>query len=231
MRVLTVSVGTVNTLRWNGRTMPSAIAKVPVAGPVEVGGSGLVGDRQADRKNHGGPDKAVLLYPGEHYRAWDHLPDDADRPAFGENLTLHGVLESDAVIGAVYLVGTAMLQVTQPRRPCYKLAAHHGIRDMAVRVQDTGRTGFYARVLRSGQVRGGDVVEAVSVPEHGITAADVHRVLNVERDDLPAARRLLATPGLLPESWAALLRRRLDGRLEDESRRLHGRAPRDTSGE
>ena len=212
MRVLIVSVGDANPLHWNGRAVPSAMAKVPVSGPVAVGTLGLTGDEQADRRNHGGPDKAVLLYPSEHYRAWEHLADDVDRPAFGENLTVE----------AVYSVGTAVLQVSQPRRPCFKLAAHHGIRDMAVRVQNTGRTGFYARVLQPGRIGAGDVVEAVRVPEHGITAADVHRVLNIDRDDLPAARRLLATPDVLPDSWAAILRRRLDGDLDDQSPRLHG---------
>lgn len=222
MRVLIVSVGDANPLPWNGRVVPSAMAKVPASGPVEVGPLGFAGDVQADRKNHGGPDKAVLLYPAEHYRAWEHLADDVDRPAFGENLTVEGILESDAVIGAVYAVGTAVLQVSQPRRPCFKLAAHHGIRDMAVRVQSTGRTGFYARVLQPGRIGAGDVVEAVRVPEHGITATDVHRVLNIDRDDLPAARRLLATPGVLPDSWAGVLRRRLDGDLDDQAPRLHG---------
>ncbi|GEL22889.1 hypothetical protein PSU4_18430 [Pseudonocardia sulfidoxydans NBRC 16205] len=222
MRVLIVSVGDTDSLRWNGRTVPSAMAKVPARGPVEVGTLGFLGDEQADRKNHGGPDKAVLLYPGEHYRAWEHLPDDVERPAFGENITVEGILESDAVIGAVYAVGTAVLQVSQPRRPCFKLAAHHGIHDMAVRVQNTGRTGFYARVLQPGRIGGGDVVEAIRVPEHGITAAEVHRVLNIDRDDLPAARRLLTTPDLLPDSWVTILRRRLDGQLDEQSARLHG---------
>lgn len=221
-RVLAVSVGAVQSLPWRGRTVASAIRKTPVRGPVEVTPLGLVGDIQADQKSHGGPDKAVLLYPSEHYQAWVQLLGRLTPPAFGENLTISGVLESDVVLGSVYAIGTALLQVSQPRRPCYKLAAHHGVADMAVITQQTGRTGFYCRVLRPGHVEAGDVLDLRSRPEHGITAAEVHRVLNVDRTDLAAARRLLEHAELLHPSWVAVLRRRLDGQVDDQTERLHG---------
>ncbi|NRQ33641.1 MOSC domain-containing protein [Nonomuraea sp. NN258] len=143
-------------------------------------------------------------------------------PAFGENLTISGILESDAVLGSVYAVGTAVLQVSQPRRPCYKLAAHHDIADMAVLTQRSGRTGFYFRVLRPGQVAAGDRIDLIFRPRHGITAAETHRVLNVDRTDLDAARHLLAHPEAIPASWAALLRKRLDGLLDNQTERLYG---------
>lgn len=221
-RVLLVSVGAARPLYWRGRSVASGIAKTPVQVPVEVTRLGLSGDEQGDRKHHGGPNKAVLLYPNEHYSAWDGLA----APAFGENLTIAGILERDAVLGAVYAVGTAVLAVTQPRRPCYKLAAHHGIADMAVQTQRTGRTGFYCAVVRPGRVAAGDRLDLVFRPRHGITAAEAHRVLNVDRADLAAARRLLDHPDVLPASWVRLLRTRLDGHLDDQSERLHGRAAR-----
>ncbi|GAA1287727.1 MOSC domain-containing protein [Saccharothrix xinjiangensis] len=222
--MLVVSVGVVRPLPWHGRTVASGIAKTPVAGPVEVTRLGLAGDEQGDRKRHGGPDKAVLVYPDEHYRAWARQLGDLTAPAFGENLTTTGVLEGDAVLGSVYAIGTAVLQVTQPRRPCFRLAAHHGVEDMAVLTQRSGRTGFYCRVLRPGHLTAGDTVALLSRPEHGITAAEVHRVLNVDRGDHVAARHLLDHPGVLPESWVALLRKRLDGHLDDQAERLHGPA-------
>ncbi|MEV4890811.1 MOSC domain-containing protein [Nonomuraea sp. NPDC055795] len=221
-RVLVVSTGAVRPLSWRGRTVPSGIEKTPADGPVEVTGLGLTGDEQADRKHHGGPDKAVLLYPGEHYRAWAPRLGRLTPPAFGENLTISGIVESDAVLGSVYAIGTVVLQVTQPRRPCYKLAAHHGIRDLAVLTQRSGRTGFYCRVLRPGHLAAGDRIRLLSRPGHGITAAEAHRVLNVDRADRAAARRLLDHPQVLPASWAGVLRGRLDGHLDDQTERLHG---------
>ncbi|WP_433271475.1 MOSC domain-containing protein [Actinosynnema sp. CS-041913] len=222
-RVLIVSVGAVGPLSWHGRVVASGIRKSPVDGPVEITRLGLAGDEQGDRKRHGGPDKAVLVYPGEHYRAWAPRLGDVVPPAFGENLTTSGVLESDVVLGSVFAVGTAVLQVTQPRRPCYRLAAHHGIADMAVLTQRSGRTGFYCRVLAPGRVAADDRFDLVSRPQHGITAAEVHRVLNVDRADHAATRRLLDHPEALPDSWVGLLRERLDGRLDDQAERLHGR--------
>lgn len=220
--VVVVSTGVVRPLPWRGREVRTAIAKSPVSGRVDVGFLGLAGDERGDQVNHGGPDKAVLLYPGEHYAAWAEEVGPLATPAFGENLTTSGVLEGDAVIGAVYAVGSVLVQVSQPRRPCFKLAARHGVEDMAVRTQRTGRTGIYCRVLREGHVGAGDALIVDSEPAHGITAAEVHRVLNVDRDDVAAARRLLAHDGVLPESWVKLLHRRLDGLLEDQSARLHG---------
>jgi len=224
-RVLSVSVGGVQSLRWHGRAVPSGIAKVPVSGPVAVGKRGVVGDEQGDRRNHGGPDKAILAYPDEHYQAWGDDLGTRGVPSFGENLTITGLLETGAVIGSVYNIGTATVQVSQPRRPCFKLAAFHGIDDLAVVTQRTGRTGFYLRVLVPGRISSGNVMMLQHAPRHGITVAEVHRVLNIDRGDVPAIRRLLDEPGVLPQSWSTLLRKRLAGRRESDSRRLHGRPP------
>ncbi|MGW6443424.1 MOSC domain-containing protein [Lentzea sp. NPDC055074] len=221
-RVVVVSTGSVRRLPWRGRAVSTAIAKTPVTGRVGVGFLGLAGDEQGDRVNHGGPDKAVLLYPGEHYAAWAQEVGTLAVPAFGENLTTSGLLEADVVIGSVYAVGSALLQVSQPRRPCFKLAARHGVGDMAVRTQRTGRTGFYCRVLREGHVGAGDALVLNDEPSHGITAGEVHRVINVDRGDVAAARRLLRHDGVLPESWMRLVHKRFDGLLEDQAARLHG---------
>ncbi|MFD9700992.1 MOSC domain-containing protein [Lentzea sp. NPDC059081] len=221
-RVISVSTGGIRGIPWRGQEVRTAIAKTPVLGRVNVGVLGLDGDEQGDRVHHGGPDKAVLLYPEEHYADWAREVGELATPAFGENLTTSGLLESDALIGAVYAVGTVLLQVSQPRRPCYKLAVHHDVADMAVRTQRTGRTGLYCRVLKPGHVGAGDAIVLARKPLHGITAAEVHRVVNVDRDDTEAARHLLRHQDLLPESWVRTLRRRAEGHLEDQAARLHG---------
>ncbi|MGZ3145886.1 MOSC domain-containing protein [Lentzea chajnantorensis] len=220
--VVVVSTGVVRELPWRGRAVTTAIAKTPTPHRVEVGRLGLAGDEQGDVENHGGPNKAVLLYSAEHYTTWSEEIGELAMPAFGENLTTSGLLESDAVIGAVYSVGSVLLQVSQPRRPCFKLAARHGVDDLAVRAQRSGRTGFYCRVLQPGHLVHGDRLVPVSTPMHGITAAEVHRVVNLDRGDREGARHLLRHAGVLPESWAGMLRRRLDGRLDSQSERLHG---------
>lgn len=220
--VAVVSAGVVRPMSWRGRTVLSGIQKTPVRGPVDVGPLGLAHDEQGDRKHHGGPDKAVLLYPGEHYQAWAGALGSVDPPAFGENLTTAEILEDNVVVGSIYLVGTVALQVTQPRRPCYRLAAHHGLPDLAVQIQRTGRTGIYCRVARSGRLTAGDRLDLVLRPAHGITVAEVHRVLNIDRTDRAAAEHLLNHPEVLPASWATLLRKRLDGHLDDQSTRLYG---------
>ncbi|WP_199442051.1 MOSC domain-containing protein [Umezawaea beigongshangensis] len=221
-RVVTVSTGAVRQFSWRGRAVSTAIAKTPVLGRVDVGVLGLAGDEQGDRVHHGGPDKAVLLHPVEHYAAWAQEVGELATPAFGENLTTSGLLESDVLIGAVYAVGTVLLQVSQPRRPCFRLAAHHDVEDLAVRTQRTGRTGIYCRVLTPGRLGSGDPLVLVREPLHGITAAEVHRVVNIDRDDTAAARHLLRHADVLPESWVKLLRRRSDGHLEDQTARLRG---------
>lgn len=222
--VVSVAVGRAAELTWRGRTVRSGIVKTPVDGPVTVTPTGVIGDEQADRRHHGGPDKAVLGYAAEHYADWQPVLGDLTVPGFGENLTVRGLLECDTVVGTVYQVGIARLQVTHPRRPCYKLAALHGVDDLAVATQRTGRTGVYFRVLTPGEIRVGDRMTPVERPAHGITAGEVHRVLNIDRDDADGARRLLEHPELLPDGWVRMLQRRLaDGAREDQTSRLHGR--------
>ncbi|MGB3480917.1 MAG: MOSC domain-containing protein [Mycobacterium sp.] len=172
-QVLTVSTGRVRPLPWRGRAIETAIDKQPTCETVEVGHLGLAGDEQGDRKHHGGPDKAVLGYPAEHYSAWAEILGAVEPPAFGENLTTTGLLESDTVVGSVLLIGSVVLQVSQPRRPCYRLAAFHNHPELAVLTQQTGRTGIYFRVLQPGRLRAGDGIRLLSQPDHGITVADM----------------------------------------------------------
>lgn len=210
MVVDSVQVGMPRALETDRGTVTSAILKVAVPGRVAVGALGLHGDAQGDTTNHGGPDKAMCTYPKAHYAHWEsRLGRPLPPGAFGENLTLDGIDEVTACIGDVLVVGTARVQVSQPRTPCYKLAARHGEPRLADWVLDHGGTGWYFRVLMPGDVWAGAPMTLEARPHPDLTIAEANRVMFVAREDREAIRRLLVPE--LAESWAGRLRRRLAG--------------------
>jgi MOSC domain-containing protein YiiM len=156
--------------------MRTAILKAPTNGAVPLRRLGFEGDGQADPRYHGGPDKAVYLYPSEHYAYWAEVlgRDDLSPGAFGENLTTEGLLEADARIGDVYAIGTARVLVTQPRTPCAKLGAKFGSMAFVRTFWAAGRPGFYLRVLQEGMVEAGDAIERLSTDPARPTVADVY---------------------------------------------------------
>lgn len=161
MRVLSVNVGLPRQVEWRNAVVATAIHKVAVTGPVEVRRLNLAGDRQADLSVHGGPDKAVYAYPSEHYAFWrEELPGVAlPWGAFGENLTVEGLTETELRVGDVLRIETAEFVVTQPRLPCFKLNARFQRPDMVKRFLRSGRTGFYLAVVTEGQLAAGDAIE------------------------------------------------------------------------
>lgn len=219
-RVVAVSVGRVVAVERDGRRSSTAFRKAPLPGRALLGRLGFPGDEHA-YAGHGGVDGAVCVYSHDHYPHWrailgDELPEVA---AFGENLTVDGLRETEVELGDVLAVGEALVQVTEPRAPCHKIAARYGRPRMAVWVQEAGYTGFLMRVLREGEVGAGDEVLLVERAGHGVTVAEANRVLNVDRRDLDGARRLLAS-GALGERLAAKLRDRIGigGEGEDVDR-------------
>lgn len=201
--------------------------KSPVAGPVRLGRTNLAGDGQADSVNHGGPDKAVNVYPAEHYPFWAGDPALAGLAggAFGENFTTAGADEAGVCVGDVFAVGTATVQVSQPRQPCWKLARRWRVHDLALRVQRTGRTGWYFRVLAEGEVAPGDGLSLVERPHPEWTVAAANGVMHHRKTDRAAAAELAACPAL-SASWRATLARRLAaGAAEDAAPRLSGPPP------
>jgi len=204
---------------------PSAIQKCAVTRPIEVRPQGLAGDEQGDKRRHGGLDKAVHHYPAEHYPFWRaQLPDVATRHwypgAFGENLSTTGLTESDICIGDVFQVGNVRLQVSQARQPCWKLNLRFETPDMAKRVQDSGRTGWYYRVLEPGRIAPDDLWVLTDRPHADWTLARILRCFYRDTQELDALQSLAALK-VLPPSWQNLIEQRLrSGVVEDWRRRL-----------
>ncbi|MCC7422683.1 MAG: MOSC domain-containing protein [Planctomycetaceae bacterium] len=206
------------------RPWTSGFDKRPVEGPVRVGFTGLEGDGQADTVNHGGPDKAVLGYSADHYDAWRRELQKPDLPhgAFGENFTIAGLTEADICLGDIWQVGEATLQVSQPRQPCWKLARRWRIKTLSLQVQESGRTGWYFRVLKEGVVVAGIPLHRIERPYPAWTVARANHVMHDEKDDMPLAAELAAVPPLA-ESWKSTLRRRVEQHAHpDIAKRLLG---------
>ena len=202
MRLISVNVGRPRLVMWRGEPVSTGIFKEPVAGRVYLRTLNLDGDRQADLTVHGGPAKAVYAYPSEHYPFWRGELPGVELPwgMFGENFTTAGLLETTVNVGDRLRVGTAELQVTQPRMPCYKLGIKFGRADMLKRFLASGRTGFYFAVLREGEVGAGDDVELIARDPRGVTVADVVRLYVRDRDDVETMRRAVAVEAL-PQGW------------------------------
>ena len=212
-RVASIQVGRTEQLETFKGTVKSAFRKQPVEGPVMVRRLGLDGDEQGSPKIHGGPEKAVCAYPGEHYPYWAERLERAMPPAsFGENLTTEGLLEDEVEVGATYRVGEAVVQVSQPRAPCFKIAGRHGVKRLTAWLQETGRTGFYLRVLEEGSVWPGARVELLSRPDERVTIAELNRVAYQDRADVEALAKAAAAEGL-EEGWRTGLERQRERAL------------------
>lgn len=216
MKVISLNVGRPRLVIDRGREVSTGIFKSPVAGPVMLRQTNLDGDRQADLENHGGTNKAVYAYPSEHYEYWrGELPGvELTWANFGENLTTEGLLESEARIGDRYRIGGAVLRVSQPRIPCYKLGIRFGRDDMPKRFLASGRSGIYFSVVEEGSVESGDPIELIERDAHGITVADVNRAFVRSRENLDLLRHIIAAEILPPGLQRDLVERlaSLEGR-------------------
>jgi MOSC domain-containing protein YiiM len=198
-----VNVGAPRPVEVDGHTVWTAIWKSPVEGRVPLRGVNLRGDDQADRSVHGGPDKAVYAYGAEDTDWWER---ELGRPlgpgAFGENLSVRGLPVSEAVIGERWAVGGTLLEVAQPRLPCFKLGLRMGDPRFLKRFAAAARPGAYFRVIREGDIGAGDTIEVVARPEHGVTSAVVSRAILGEPSLLAVAARASELPDELRE-WMA----------------------------
>src|SRR6266404_3262103 len=211
MKLLSVNVGLPREVEWNGRTIRTSIFKAPVPGRVPVRKLNLDGDEQSDLTVHGGVDKAVYVYPSEHYAFWrDKLPG-VDLPwgAFGENFTTEGGFDDRAVhIGDRFRIGSVEFVVTQPRMPCFKLGIRFGRADMIKRFLHSGRNGFYFAVAQEGEVGAGDSIELLTRDDNGVTVADIVQLYTADAANQDLLLRV-SELAALPESWRAYFRKRL----------------------
>jgi len=211
MKIISLNVGKPRLVIRNDEPVSTGIFKEPVAHRVMMRTLNLDGDRQADLSVHGGPYKAVYVYPSEHYDFWKHELPDMDLPwgIFGENFTTTGLLETEVNIGDKFRIGMAEVMVTQPRMPCYKLGIRFGRADIIKRFLLSERTGFYLSVLKEGEVGVGDELELLKANAAGVKVVDVTRLYSTDKDNVDLLRRVL-TVEELPESWREYLQKRLE---------------------
>jgi MOSC domain-containing protein YiiM len=196
-RVVSVNVGVVREVEWEGELVTSAIWKAPVQGRVALRGVNFVGDDQADRSVHGGRDKAVYAYAQDDYDFWREEHGVKTSPGlFGENLTVEGIDLSAAIIGERWRVGSCVLEIAQPRLPCYKLGMRMHDPYFPRRFQAAMRMGAYLRIIDDGDIGANDAIEVIAQPSHGVT---LHTMVGALHD--PVKARALAGVEALPRFW------------------------------
>lgn len=210
MKLISVNVGLPRDVTWRGNAVRTSIWKSPAEGRIHVSKLNLDGDQQSDPSVHGGVDKAVYVYPSEHYSYWRSELRGVDLPwgAFGENFTTEGLLENEILVGDRLRVGSAEFTVTQPRMPCFKLGIRFDSPGMVKRFLQSKRTGFYLAVLREGEVGAGDPIEHAKSRESGVTIADIVNLYTSDAENQELLRRATELPAL-PEGWKEYFRKRL----------------------
>jgi MOSC domain-containing protein YiiM len=211
MKLISLNVGLPRQVTFRGELVTTGIFKEPIYHRTKLRKLNLDGDKQADLTVHGGVDKAVYSYPGEHYRFWQkELPDKyLSWGMFGENFTTEGLFEDNVNIGDQFQIGTAIVIVTQPRMPCYKLGVKFGRMDMIKRFLTSGLTGIYFKVLQEGEVGVGDVIELIRRDDNNVTVKDVVRIYTVDKDDVHTMERAIKIKDL-PDGWRSHFIEQLD---------------------
>ena len=210
MKVVSINAGLPREVQWHGKAVLTSIFKAPVEGSVKVKRLNVEGDRQSDLKAHGGADKAVYVYPAEHYAFWRAELPGVDLPwgSFGENFTTEGLMEGGVHIGDRISIGSAEFAVTQPRMPCFKLGIRFGRPDMVKRFLRSGRTGFYLAVTREGEVAAGDAVASIARQALAISVADIVGLYSADAANQDLLRKA-SELSELPEGWRDYFRKRL----------------------
>jgi MOSC domain-containing protein YiiM len=208
VEIIALNVGKPHRLIVDGKELITGINKFPVSSPLHLSTVQLEGDGQADLKNHGGVDKALCVYCAEHYPYWEkQLDRKLAYGAFGENITVSGLLESEVGIGDMFALGEAVVQVTQPRQPCFKLAKKHGVIDLPLQVQDTGFTGYYFRVLKEGMLPVEPQLKLITKHAAGVTIEFANRIYYHDKHNEEGIKRILAVSELSANWRESFLRR------------------------
>jgi MOSC domain-containing protein YiiM len=211
MKLISLNVGLPRIVMRNGEPVSTGIFKEPVASRVMLRTLNLDGDRQADLSVHGGPSKAVYVYPSEHYEYWRHELSGMELPwgMFGENFTTEGLHEAELNVGDKLRIGSALVMVTEPRMPCYKLGIRFGRTDIIKKFLVSERTGFYLAVLQVGDVGAGDRFELVEKNRPSVRISDVTQLYTRDKRNTELLRRAIQVDAL-PESWRSYFQHQLE---------------------
>jgi MOSC domain-containing protein YiiM len=201
-KILSVNVSYPKEVDFEGQKVTTGIFKEPIESRVKLRTLNLDGDKQADLKVHGGPDKAVYAYPSEHYEFWHKVYPNIIMPngMFGENFTTEGLMESEVNVGDVFRIGSAKVIATQPRMPCYKLGVKFGRMDVLKKFLASGRSGIYFKVLEEGEVGAGDQIVKIKNDTNQVGISDIVRLYASDREDIKTMRRAVKVEAL-PEGW------------------------------
>jgi MOSC domain-containing protein YiiM len=180
MKVLSINVGSLQEMLRNGKKIQTGIFKKATEGPINVKRLGLEGDQQANKKLHGGIDKAICVYPSEYYDLWKEElgKPDLSFGDFGENLTTVGLLEDDICLGDRLRIGSVEVVVTQPREPCTTLNVRLGRKDLSALIRKSGRSGFYFSIEKEGIIKNGDFIENISKEGNRVSVSDFNQIIN-----------------------------------------------------
>ncbi|MGG8384115.1 MOSC domain-containing protein [Bacillus sp. R-CC1] len=221
-QLLSLNIGLPKEVTYGGKVIHTGINKKQVKEPVYLSFVKFNGDGQADLVHHGGVDKAVCVYTGDHYPYWEkELNQDLVYGAFGENITVSGMREEDVCIGDTFELGQAIVQVTQPRQPCFKLAKKYNIPKLPLYFQETGYTGFYFRVLKEGWVSSVDTLKKLQSDPKGVSVAFANRIMHKEKQNIEGVKRILEV-NALSGSWRKSFEKRISGEEINTKERLEG---------
>ncbi|MDA2385188.1 MOSC domain-containing protein [Bacillus cereus] len=221
-QLLSLNIGLPREVTYGGKVIHTGINKKQVKEPVYLSFVKFNGDGQADLVHHGGVDKAVCVYTGDHYPYWEkELNQDLVYGAFGENITVSGMREEDVCIGDTFELGQAIVQVTQPRQPCFKLAKKYNIPKLPLYFQETGYTGFYFRVLKEGWVSSVDTLKKLQSDPKGVSVAFANRIMHKEKQNIEGVKRILEV-NALSSSWRKSFEKRISGEEINTKERLEG---------
>ncbi|MRH44608.1 MOSC domain-containing protein [Aquibacillus halophilus] len=209
-QLLSLNIGVPKIYSFNGKQLHTGFIKESQDESIWLSKIGFEGDGQADQKNHGGEDKALLMYSYHHYNYWEKRYNrEFNVPSFGENVTINHLSEDQIHLGDIFALGNAIVQVSQPRNPCYKIAEVHQLKDIPAVVTETGYSGYYFRVLREGFVTNNDYLELIEKDPNEISISFVHQTLFHLKDDIERINTILKV-----EAIATSLRKTLENRLD-----------------
>ncbi|MFD2131627.1 MOSC domain-containing protein [Pseudogracilibacillus auburnensis] len=221
-KILSINVGKPIEVPFKNKNIATGIFKAPIEESVYLSSVNFEGDGQGDLVHHGGKEKAVCVFPIEHYPFYENtLKQSLSYGAFGENLTTEGLVETEVCIGDIFKLGNATVQVSQPRQPCYKLSVKYDMRELPLIVQETGFTGYYLRVLEEGAVSKLDGLIRIYSHPLAVTVSYANRIMHHDKQDIEGINKLLEVEEL-STNWKKTFLKRLEGKETDPLKRLTG---------